>query len=103
MVGRLADYPGAFEVVPGVWIDYDGGAVYICDASGEIATWNYDEICADNSGWTAALTAVILATALGPSAVRQNRQEKGAVLEALIDHVHAGRDVTHFKAWYALE
>jgi ribosome-associated protein YbcJ (S4-like RNA binding protein) len=65
-------YPGATEVIPGVFIDFDGKtpAIYITDASGEIVTWNYDEVKEDPGAWTASLMAMLLAGKLGTAANR---------------------------------
>ncbi len=80
------DY-GQQPVVPGVYIVPED-AVYITDDQGEIVTWNSAEVADDPSAFTAALHAVVLATAKGPAAVRQNLAEKGAVLTRLYDQTN---------------
>ena len=80
-------YPGAVEVVPGVFIDppCGGASIFIADEEGEIVMWNHDEITEDVSGFTAALTAVAIAAKMGPEAVRRNIIEQGQVLRHLIE------------------
>lgn len=75
---KKPDYPGTTEVVPGVFIDFSGDpAVYIADASGEIVTWNYDEVREDPGAWTASLMGVILAAKRGPDANREVLEKSG--------------------------
>lgn len=50
-------------------------------------SWNYEEIAADPSGFTAAIAAVAIATKYGPSAVRENIATGGAVLARVAETI----------------
>lgn len=84
------------EVIPGVFIFYQQGGneenrrrsedacdVHIVDEEGEVVCWNYDEIVEDPGALNAALCAVAIAAAKGPSMVRKNIERHGAVLQQI--------------------
>lgn len=90
MQPKTEPYPGAVEVVPGVFVAY-GDAVYIVDDQGEIVTWNSDEVMEDAEAFTAAVCATALAASCGPAAVRANLQAGGRTLANLVErtaHTH---------------
>jgi hypothetical protein len=81
------------EVIPGVFIFYENGTegnpgyqacdLHIVDDFDEVVCWNYDEIVEDPGALNAALCAVAIAAAKGPSMVRKNIERHGAVLQQI--------------------
>jgi hypothetical protein len=82
------EYNHCVEVVPGVFIDNEDPenvAIYIVDRNGEVVCWTHSEFLEDGYAITAALFAVALATAKGASAVRQNLDNAGETMDALVE------------------
>lgn len=75
------------ELVPGVFIDNkdpNNTAVYIVDRKGESATWNSTEVAEDPMAFIAAISAVALAAKYNSHAVRENIENKGKNLDAMV-------------------